>query len=1436
MVKQSRRDHNQPTGPSSKLLNDNNCNNGNINTITSPPRTLRSNAAVSQIFIASTSSTSPASSSMQPNTTLANPISILKLPYSSGQPFNVHNNNNNNNNLTSSTYEPHQNIFTGASNSRLKASPLTPNAALLSQDFFLRGNSINKDSTRESESAVTDSSMSNPIGEQKNLSKPDKCQTEQKDCLPSILSFSDYPSSDQSTAAASSSKSNKISSISVDSSNLNHGNNLNLCENKDLGGESTQAIDSITNLFIKDYCDKRGNFGDFPLKRSNCNDIDTRDLLSNLKSLIFNDDKETDQSNNYNAAANREISKSQQIKPADQPDQQLAVKSLASTGCDEMNVSSRSKNVTDEVTTNIIQTNVNPSVANVELMDPIPGPSNYVASFPSPLVVNKEHANEEAEIKNQSAIKELPDSSPPRKSDRNAKSGRRARRSGAHQDKRFATISKLPSISLVSCSQQQLQGINMDLPPNWEARLDAHGRIFYIDHERRTTTWHRPSPPIVANTITALNENTSITSDAPKHGHDEPEANTSGLPADLSRDTTTAKGSVLSSENSHQIASNLLNDSTEQHRALLNRRYTLRRTISTRRQSKDSRDHGDGLNDDHQEMLFDPMSMKAVNASLSDNNQLLVVNHDAIDGNCISGPSTQRAQSYNLCIGQRINHQNQQARLEQVVSTSRQVSGLAQDSNTIGNPPASSSQQCNGTPSSLNTSNNQGSISSEEQQVSTQRPKHQLSPSICCPPALRFLNRSDFFNMLHLNDEALMLFNTSTNLKYIVNRVRKDKTNSAYERFQHNKDLVAFLNKFTLKDEPMPVGWEVKIDDQGKCFFIDHLRKATTYVDPRLPTEVPAITPHQVLLHPHRSPPFGQLSSAPPSSVGAVINEDPREDEGYQISGHQQQQQQQQLVEIVATQAPAISSTSSTNNSALPTSISQDPSGESSSTSQVCISSSPMPSTSSHQRAAVTALSYEEKIVAFLKQPNVFDLIKSRRSASGLLNSSLREKINLIRKGGVNVLKKYGHDVNLTMIISLFDSEIDAMNSGQSSAVRPQLRSYISRANAPGKRDFEEKLRYFYRKLEQKNFGHGPSKLKLSIRRDHILEDAFTKIMSVNSKKDLQRSRLYVSFAGEEGLDYGGPSREFFFLLSRELFNPYYGLFEYSANDTYTVQISPMSSFVDNYHDWFRFSGRMLGLALIHQYLMDAFFTRPFYKSLLRSPCSLSDLEYMDAEFHQGLQWVKDSDISDLDLDLSFSVIEEIAGKVVEKELKPNGRNIAVTEKNKREYIEKMVKWRLERGVREQTESLVKGFYEVIDPRLVSVFDARELELVIAGTAEIDVKDWRKNTDYRGGYHDSHIIIQWFWIVIERKFDNDQRLRLLQFVTGTSSIPYEGFEALRGSNGPRKFCIEKWGKPTSLPRAHTCFNRLDLPPYSSFETLYEKLLMAVEESSSFGIE
>jgi E3 ubiquitin-protein ligase HECW2 len=68
-------------------------------------------------------------------------------------------------------------------------------------------------------------------------------------------------------------------------------------------------------------------------------------------------------------------------------------------------------------------------------------------------------------------------------------------------------------------------------------------------------------------------------------------------------------------------------------------------------------------------------------------------------------------------------------------------------------------------------------------------------------------------------------------------------------------------------------------------------------------------------------------------------------------------------------------------------------------------------------------------------------------------------------------------------------------------------------------------------------------------------------------------------------------------------------------------------------------------------------------------PVSLSDLESLDGEFHQSLLWIKENDISSDLLDLTFAVTEELFGQVVERELKPGGRNINVTEKNKKVYI-----------------------------------------------------------------------------------------------------------------------------------------------------------------------
>jgi E3 ubiquitin-protein ligase NEDD4 len=60
------------------------------------------------------------------------------------------------------------------------------------------------------------------------------------------------------------------------------------------------------------------------------------------------------------------------------------------------------------------------------------------------------------------------------------------------------------------------------------------------------------------------------------------------------------------------------------------------------------------------------------------------------------------------------------------------------------------------------------------------------------------------------------------------------------------------------------------------------------------------------------------------------------------------------------------------------------------------------------------------------------------------------------------------------------------------------------------------------------------------------------------------------------------------------------------------------------------------------------------------------------------------------------------------------------------------------------------------------------------------------------------------------------------------------FQELYGSNGPQPFTIEKWGNPNSYPRAHTCFNRLDLPPYESYQQLRDRLIKAIDNSEGFA--
>ncbi|KAL4987592.1 E3 ubiquitin-protein ligase RSP5 [Aspergillus falconensis] len=392
----------------------------------------------------------------------------------------------------------------------------------------------------------------------------------------------------------------------------------------------------------------------------------------------------------------------------------------------------------------------------------------------------------------------------------------------------------------------------------------------------------------------------------------------------------------------------------------------------------------------------------------------------------------------------------------------------------------------------------------------------------------------------------------------------------------------------------------------------------------------------------------------------------------------------------------------------------------------------------------------------------------------------------------------------------------------------PRLPSSLDQGVPQYKRDFRRKLIYF-RSQPALRIMSGQCHVK--VRRNNIFEDSYAEIMR-QSASDLKK-RLMIKFDGEDGLDYGGLSREFFFLLSHEMFNPFYCLFEYSAHDNYTLQINPHSGVNPEHLNYFKFIGRVVGLAIFHRRFLDSFFIGAFYKMMLRKKVSLQDMEGVDEDLHRNLAWTLENDIEGI-IDLTFTVDDEKFGERRTIELKPGGEDIPVTNENKHEYVELVTEWKIVKRVEEQFNAFMSGFNELIPADLVNVFDERELELLIGGIADIDVDDWKKHTDYRG-YQEQDEVIQNFWKIV-RTWDAEQKSRLLQFTTGTSRIPVNGFKDLQGSDGPRRFTIEKSGDPIALPKSHTCFNRLDLPPYKSHEVLEHKLSIAVEETLGFGQE
>jgi len=195
------------------------------------------------------------------------------------------------------------------------------------------------------------------------------------------------------------------------------------------------------------------------------------------------------------------------------------------------------------------------------------------------------------------------------------------------------------------------------------------------------------------------------------------------------------------------------------------------------------------------------------------------------------------------------------------------------------------------------------------------------------------------------------------------------------------------------------------------------------------------------------------------------------------------------------------------------------------------------------------------------------------------------------------------------------------------------------------------------------------------------------------------------------------------------------------------------------------------------------------------------------------------------------------AGKPAPVPLKPGGHAIPVTEANRMEYLQLFVEQRLVGEIRAQVKAFRDGLSVFFGPELLGklrgVCSPAECQLLLCGTADIDVDDWEQSCEYEGIPIDS-AEAKWFWRAV-RSLSDELKAQLLQFCTGSSRAPAAGFSQLQGYNGAQhRFRLQRDdGDAARLPSASACFNTLRLPRYSSEQQTQKRLVTAITCAAGF---
>ncbi|KAM4049423.1 putative E3 ubiquitin-protein ligase HERC3 [Anomaloglossus baeobatrachus] len=348
--------------------------------------------------------------------------------------------------------------------------------------------------------------------------------------------------------------------------------------------------------------------------------------------------------------------------------------------------------------------------------------------------------------------------------------------------------------------------------------------------------------------------------------------------------------------------------------------------------------------------------------------------------------------------------------------------------------------------------------------------------------------------------------------------------------------------------------------------------------------------------------------------------------------------------------------------------------------------------------------------------------------------------------------------------------------------------------------------------------------LVLHVRRTSLVSDALREL-SIHSDIDLKKP-LKVIFDGEEAVDDGGVTKEFFLLLLKELLNPIYGMFTVYP-DSNLIWFSDIC-FVE--HNWFHLIGIMCGLAIYNFTVVDLHFPLVLYKKLLNVPATLEDLKELSPTEGRSLQDLLEYPEDDVEetFCLNFTICRESYGLTEMKPLVPEGDQKTVNKENRKEFVDAYIDYVFNQSVQEWYEAFSTGFLKVSGGKVLELFQPSELRAMVVGSTNYDWQELEESAVYKGEYSAVHPTVRMFWETFH-EFPLEKKKRFLLFLTGSDRIPIYGMSSLH-------IIIQSVSSGEDyLPVAHTCYNLLDLPKYSSKETLRKRLTQAIDHYEGFSL-